>query len=78
MFDTSHYFSIISVGDIYNSKSLCIYLFEAKVPFNYEDQTAYDFNVTATDTNEQSTVATVTVNVLSVNECAPQFTQGHK
>ena len=78
MFNPSHYFSIISVGDIYNSKSLCIYLFEAKLPFDYEDQIAYDINVTATDTNEQSMVATVTVNVLSVNEHAPQFTQGHK
>ncbi len=78
MFNPSHYFSIISIGDLYDSKSLCTYLFDAKVPFNYEDQTTYDLNVTATDSNEQSTVAMVTVNVVSVNEFAPKFTQGHK
>ncbi len=58
-----------------NTHSLCIYVFTIMEPFDLEVKSHYQLNVTAIDTSGQTSVAMVIVNVLSVNEHCPMFTE---
>ena len=46
----------------------------ATTPFNYEARTSYGFMVAVTDSQNKTSVAMVSINVLPVNEYGPVFT----
>ena len=52
----------------------CNFLILSTVDLDYESRTTYNFRVVATDSQEMSSSADVTINVLPVNEYSPVFT----
>ena len=52
----------------------CNFLILSTVVLDYESRTTYNFRVVATDSQEMSSSADVTINVLPVNEYSPMFT----
>lgn len=69
----ANHFSIVSVGDVYDTDQLCLFYVIVQGTFNYETKHVYQLSVIATDSSSQSTVVMITVNVLSVNEFPPRF-----
>ena len=53
--------------------SPCRYQLASTAYLNYEARTSYTFSVVATDSVGMSSTASVTVNVLPVNEFPPSF-----
>ena len=74
--NVQHYFYILNVNEIIESSGLCLFYVFTKHTFDYEDKNQYELNITATDSDGWSSVATVTVEVKSVNEYSPHFTLG--
>ena len=69
--ETVHGFNFVPA--ISNSLHICDFLVVVTIALDYEEKTEYVFTIVANDTHGQSAVAMVTVEVLSVNEYAPEF-----
>ena len=69
--ETVHGFNFVPA--ISNSLHICDFLVVVTIALDYEEKTEYVFTIVANDTLGQSAAAMVTVEVLSVNEYAPEF-----
>lgn len=69
--ETVHGFNFVPA--ISNSLHICDFLVVVTIALDYEEKTEYVFTIVANDTLGKSAAAMVTVEVLSVNEYAPEF-----
>ena len=65
---------MLETFNLFPNPPFCNFLILSTVVLDYEYRTTYNFRVVATDSQEMSSSADVTINVLPVNEYSPMFT----